>query len=369
MNKRRLGLLLLTVACGLAAVLLWRRAASVGAGDNEERVVTEVAVHVGKIARATVHAYVTAYGMVEAEPAGPGKPAASVHVASPIAGVIAAANAVEGQHVEKGVELFRLDGRVVDVAVEKAKLAVEFAAKAFDRQRNLLKVDGASQKQVQEAQQQLDAAEKDLTQAQTQRALQTVTAPLTGTVVRVNVKRGETVDPTTVLAEVIDLDRLVVSANIPSAELPGLSIGQPVELPAQHRTETAAPDRPAAPLGRLTFIGLQVDPKSGTAPARISIPTGTGLRPGQFVSARVITEERHDRLTVPIESVVRVDGGSVIAVVDDDIARQRPVRVGLREGNLVEIEGDALQEGMTVVTEGAYGLPKETKIRVVDHAQ
>jgi RND family efflux transporter MFP subunit len=369
MNRQRLSLLLLAVVCGLAAVLFWRRAAPTGTSDNEEKVVTEVAVHVGNITRATVHAYVAAYGMVEAEPAGLGKPAASVHVASPVAGVIAAANAVEGQHVEKGVELFRLDSRVADVAVEKAKIAVEFAANTLERQRNLLKVDGASQRQVQEAQQQLDAAGKDLAQAQTQRSLQTVTAPLTGTVVRVNVKRGETVDPTTVLAEVIDLDRLVVSANIPSAELPGLSIGQPVELPALRPTQTAQPEHAAAPLGTLTFIGWQVDPKTGTAPARISIPAGTGLRPGQFVSARVITEQRHDRLTVPIESVVRADGGSVIAVVDGDIARQRPVTVGLREGNLVEIEGDALQEGMIVVTEGAYGLPKETKVRVVDHAQ
>jgi hypothetical protein len=37
----------------------------------------------------------------------------------------------------------------------------------------------------------------------------------------------------------------------------------------------------------------------------------------------------------------------------------------LRDGGLVEIEGDGLQAGMTVVTEGAYGLPKETKIRVL----
>jgi len=45
---------------------------------------------------------------------------------------------------------------------------------------------------------------------------------------------------------------------------------------------------------------------------------------------------------------------------------QRPVKVGLRDGELVEIEGDSLREGMTVVTEGAYGLPKETRVRVLN---
>jgi hypothetical protein len=41
------------------------------------------------------------------------------------------------------------------------------------------------------------------------------------------------------------------------------------------------------------------------------------------------------------------------------------VKVGLRDGDLVEVEGVGLKEGLTVVTTGAYGLPKETRIRVI----
>jgi len=44
------------------------------------------------------------------------------------------------------------------------------------------------------------------------------------------------------------------------------------------------------------------------------------------------------------------------------------VQVGLRDGDLVEISGDGIAEGATVVTVGAYGLPKETKIRVLTPA-
>ena len=42
-----------------------------------------------------------------------------------------------------------------------------------------------------------------------------------------------------------------------------------------------------------------------------------------------------------------------------------PVQVGLRDGDLVEISGDGITEGATVVTVGSYGLPKETKIRLL----
>jgi multidrug efflux pump subunit AcrA (membrane-fusion protein) len=47
-------------------------------------------------------------------------------------------------------------------------------------------------------------------------------------------------------------------------------------------------------------------------------------------------------------------------------ATQIPVKTGLREGGLVEVEGAGLKEGDTVVTVGAYGLPEKTKIHVVN---
>ena len=40
-------------------------------------------------------------------------------------------------------------------------------------------------------------------------------------------------------------------------------------------------------------------------------------------------------------------------------------RLGRRDGDLVEVQGEGLTEGMTVGTEGAYGLPEESQIRVI----
>jgi membrane fusion protein, multidrug efflux system len=317
------------------------------AGDDETEMepATEVAVHVGKITRATLRAYVTAYGMVAPEPAGEG-PAASASVAPFVAGVVAAVSCIEGQRVAKGDVLFQLDSRAADVAVT-------FAERTVERQRQLIKIQGTSEKALQDAEQQLDAA-------RVQQALLRVQAPLAGTVTRVNVKPGEAVDLTTVMATVVDLDRLVVSANVPSAELGDLELGQPVEVFS---------DEGASPVaGSLEFVGPQVDVQTGTAPVRAKLPQGSSLRPGQFVTIRIVSAEHADSLAVPIESVVKdEDGASVIAIVDGDTARQTPVKTGLRDDGLIEVEADGLQADMTVVTEGAYGLPKETKVRVIEN--
>jgi membrane fusion protein (multidrug efflux system) len=114
------------------------------------------------------------------------------------------------------------------------------------------------------------------------------------------------------------------------------------------------------------FIGSQVDPATGTVLARLAVPKTAGLRPGQFVQARLFSEELKDRLAVPVASVVTdPEEGSVIAIVEAGKATRRKVKTGLRDGDLIEVEGEGVVEGQNVVTVGAYGLPKETKVRVV----
>ncbi len=80
---------------------------------------------------------------------------------------------------------------------------------------------------------------------------------------------------------------------------------------------------------------------------------------------RIVVEEHEDKLGVPRESVLRGEGGASIAMVVGETAVQKAVRVGLKEGGFVEVQGEGLAEGATIVTAGAYGLPKETKIRVL----
>jgi membrane fusion protein (multidrug efflux system) len=358
------------VAAGaLIIFVLWRGEKSATAPDQAAAdVPTDVAVQVGQIASATLHRYVVAYGSVEPQPAAGGSAAASARIATPVAGIVAKVDVIEGQRVVNGTTLVELDSRVADVAVVRAREALRFADVNFQRQKTLQPGEGTSLKLYQEAEQQVTAARNDLANAETQRALLTIRAPITGTIVRVSAKPGDGVDLTSVLAEMIDLDRLVVGASVRSVEAPLLKLGQATELSAGG-TETgqaAGALLPSSPKGVVAFLGAGVDAKTDTVPVRISVPPASHLRPGQFVTVRIVCEERRDRLVVPETSVMTdTDGHSLIATVQGDTATKRAVTLGLREGGLVEIEGEGLKAGMSVVTVGVYGLPQKTKIRVV----
>ena len=354
------------VLIAIAAVMMSRRPAPPLTEEPIEAQPTEVAVKLGKVVRTTLHAYVTGFGTIDPRPAMTGQPPASAKIGSPVAGLLAESLAVEGERVSKGATLFQLDTRVADVQVEKARQNIEFAQRTFERQQQLLAVDGTSKKLYQEAEQQLQAARYELENATAQRALLAIHAPIAGTVIHVAGKPGDAVDPTTVLAQIVDLDRLVVSAKIRTSEVGTLRPGQRAEVsPGRPDAPEQGIGLPPSALATVSFIGADVDQSNDTVTVRASLPRRSGLRPGQFITLRIMYEERRDRLAVPVESVVTDigDKSASIAVVTDNVAVKRPVKLGIKDNGLVEIEAEGLREGSVIVASGAYGLPDRTRIR------
>jgi RND family efflux transporter MFP subunit len=360
MSPRRGWIGLVALALVVFSVLaLWRVERRKAA--EEEEAVTEVPVRVGVLARATLQRLVETFGTVEPAPATAKQPAAGARVASPVTGTVASVSCVEGQRVTRGAELLHLDTRVADARVASARRALSFAELTLARQREMVPAEATSKRALQEAEQQLAAAQGELAAAEAEGALLRITAPLAGTVLKVTVSPGEAVDPSMALVELADLDRLVVAAGVRSADAGLVKVGQAVDLSGAGVKGAAAPFA-----GTVVFVSSQIDAGTDTVPVRVALPSGSGLAPGAFLDVRIVVETRRDCLAVPEDAVVAYPGGgSAIAVVHADTAVLTPVKAGVRDKGLVEVEGEGITEGTQIVVEGAYGLPKETKIKVM----
>jgi membrane fusion protein (multidrug efflux system) len=399
MTRRQITTRLVIVAVAAAAIIALIRSHKSSAGEEEE-ITTDVAVHVGTVSRATLRRYVTAYGTVEPVPPGDGQPAAGADLSAAVGGILTEINCTEGQRVERGALLFRLDTRLAEVAVANAEKALRFAQETYERQQKLLAADATSEKAFQEAELQLSAARNELATAKTELSLLEIRAPLAGTVVGIKARLGQTVEPNTVLAQIVDLDRLVVTAQVPSREAGLLKPGQPVDFglaspatgsgsespessatspgegslgaPADSGGSAAAATSPSSatpptpPSGELIVVGKDIDPATDTVLIRTSLPAGSAFQPGQFLVIRVVCEEHTSVLAVPEESIVTdPEGGPMLMMVEGDRAIPRPVKTGLRDGGLAEVAGEGLKEGMVIVTTDAYNITVETKIHVV----
>ena len=322
---------LLGLVAAVSAYALLRAHRDARRAGGQPLVAPVISVQVGALELKTLHRYVIGYGVVEPAPATPRRAAAEAKVAAPVNGVVTRVLIAAGERVRRGQLLAELNS---DAMTET------YAAAEARRERRLYAQHNASL--------------KDLQQAEARLALLRITAPVSGTVVRVDIKPGTAVNTSTVLADVMDLHRLVVRTDIPAAQATALKLGQPVQVLGAMRTAT-----------RLAYISPMVDQSDGAVSVWAPLPADSRLRPGQYVRLRIVTATHRMALAAPSAGVITdVGKHGVLSVVRGHEAIRVPVRIGIREHGWVEVSGPALRAGTQIVTVGAYGLPSRVAIQI-----
>ncbi len=347
--------------------------APVGGGDNDEDDVKYspiVPVSVAPITVATMHSSILAYGTVEAAPATASEGAAGASIRVPVPSLVAEVNCIEGQHVEKGQTLFKLDARAVSANVGRARR--ELAA-ANDNLARLEKATDVPRQYQLRGQLDRDQAQAAMDAAIAQEAMLNFASPIAGSVVQLNIRPGELADPSTPAVQVVDLSRLVIALEVPGWELSEIQLGAEAEItrhggkvPAAGDT-TAPATGPVSFAGKVVFVDPQVDASTGMGSVDVSAPPEMHLRLGDFLSVRIVSREHKDCLTVPATSLVRDandNWGISIAVRDFHSAFRHRVQVGIIEGDRAEVAGEGVWAGEYVVTTGAHALPDQSKIEV-----
>jgi membrane fusion protein (multidrug efflux system) len=129
-------------------------------------------------------------------------------------------------------------------------------------------------------------------------------------------------------------------------------------------TLDAHPDR--AFTGELTHVVPQADRESRAFPVKVRVPNAEHvLKSGMFARVALEVAGNRQALHVPKDAVVRRAGSALVFVVDNGVARARPVRTGVSAGGLVEVLDGALTAGQEVVVVGNDTLQDGAKVRKV----
>jgi HlyD family secretion protein len=259
-------------------------------------------------------------------------------------------------HAQELVPRSELDARQAEYDGAAAQLKA--AEASIDRARN---AGGASQGRVGQARAQASRARDVVSKTE-------ITSPMNGVVSRLQVREGEMVvigiqnQPGTVLMTVSDLSAIDAEVKVAEADVLKVKLGQPATVVLE-----ALPGREFQ--GRVVEIGASALPVAGTAAAaarefRVLVRldrADEALRPGLTCDVEILTDERANVISVPLQSVVlRPPGGgaggqgreqSGVFVVEGDRARFRPVTTGIIGGLDIEVSG--LDEKALVVS-GPY---------------
>lgn len=304
----------------------------------------------------------------------------SVTLRSQIDGILTETPFEEGQRVERGALLARIDDRAIRATLaqaraDKARNVAQRNAAQLDlaRYKDLYRKDQAIPRQtvdqaaalVEELEAAIAANEATIAAAEVQLSYTRIVSPLSG---RVGLRR---VDPgnlvraadTEGLVTVTQLDPIAVVFSLPQDMLPRIRTllhgAAPVAVTAMDRDGGQA-----LATGRLAFIDNQIDPATGTIRLKAEFPNAEErLWPGQFVTVELPVGNSPAAMVVALKAVqLGIDGSFVYRVVGDKVEAV-PVSVGYQNEDIAVIES-GLALGDTVVLDGQSRLKPGATVRI-----
>jgi membrane fusion protein, heavy metal efflux system len=298
---------------------------------------------------------------------------AYAEVSAPLQARVVLLRAVEGQRVGTGDVLATLESGELarsrgDLATAQARR--DLAQRTLDRKRSLNTEQIVPTREVQEAENELIAAEAQVRAAQaslrslgapdeavngTSASTLILRSPITGVVLERTIALGQTADPSKPLFRIGDVSMLWLTVHAFERDAVRLAKGSPARI-----TFAAIPGRTFQ--GSVALIGQSVDPDSRTVAVRIDLANREGLlRPGMSATAWLPVGEQGTLLAVPAAAVQRVrDRWCVFIPKDDRTFEIRPIGRGRDIAGEVEILSGA-RAGEPIVVDGAFLLKAETE--------
>lgn len=310
----------------------------------------------------------------------------SIKVSPAMAGKLASVYVVPGQHVSCHQLIARLDDRHIRDQIEQANVAVQtaktgiaqaennvaFAKDNLERTRKLFTAEVVAKKEIMTAENQLQAAQAALEaikaqvkaaqtntkQFETELSFTEVHSPISGVVANRYLNTGDTADLTTPIAQIVQLQTVLVNAALPADSPERLRVGQHAQIKSvAHEDEVFD--------GIIKSISPVVDTSTNTIRVQLQCQNrGDALRESQAVSVSVINSTDRAKILIPSTALVpdpENPDRAMVYVVKDGKATRVPVVKGTTEGSNVEIL-NGLAPGQTIIAQGAYGLPNDSAV-------
>jgi HlyD family secretion protein len=193
-----------------------------------------------------------------------------------------------------------------------------------------------------------------------------VTAPIAGLILR-RVQESETVvAPGAPLIEIGTLDDLEIVSDLLSTDAVKVKPGAVVVIDRWGgEGQLAGRVQRVEPAGFLKISALGVEEQRVNVIIDFVDPRDrrASLGDGYRVEVRIVVWEQKDVLTTPTSSLFRTDGDWAVFVVDGDVVRRRPVKIGQRNEQAAEVL-EGLTAGERVVAYPGESLGDGAKVRV-----
>lgn len=311
------------------------------------------------------------------------EPPESVDIRPRVSALIESVHFRDGSRVTKGQLLFQLDPRPYQAEVDRLQAQLQHAQAQQERAHSeaargqRLRASDAISPELAQARQtallqasaQVAAVRSQLEMARLNLGYTRIVAPMDGHIGRAEQTAGNLVTAgASRLASLVRTDSLHAYFDIDEEAY--LNRIQPLARPKAGSATAAQPARlmlvnqaHAALNGQLDFLDNQINPRTGTLRARVTVDNRSGeLAPGLWARIQLPASAGYDAALVRDEAIGTDQGQRYVLVLDGEgVVRYRQVRTGPRFAGL-RVVREGLHEGEQIVVNGLQRARPGTRV-------
>jgi membrane fusion protein (multidrug efflux system) len=305
-----------------------------------------------------VEAYIVKTRVISENIEAPGTlmPFEETEIRPEVSGRVVQLNIPEGRLIRKGTLLVKLFDGDLQAQLKKLQVQLSIAEKTVERYRELLKISGVSQQEVDLNELQVSNLKADINLVQVDIARTRIYAPFNGTVGLKNISVGAYVTPANVITTLRQVNQLKLQFTVPEKYSENMKRGKTVQFAIDGiRKKFIA-----------TIVATETSIEANTRSLRVlAVVSGNdaALVPGAFAKVQLQMGQDNQAMVIPSHAVVPQARNKRVIVYRGGTAQFQIINTGIRDSTFVEVI-DGLNVGDTVITTGLLAIRPETKVTI-----
>ena len=282
-----------------------------------------------------------------------------VNISPEEGGVVKEWKVQKGQNVRKGDIILVLKDEVIKASYEAAQAQYKMAELTLSKQKEVFDQKGISELQYKNIEYTRDAAKAnaDLMKARWERTR--IYSPIDGIVDNIIPNEGEFAPPGIPITRVVNMSTIKIQTEIPEIYSGSIAIGTQAII-----TIDALPGHTLK--GKVSFVSSTVSSANRTMMTEILIPnTIQKIKPDMVAKVKLLRETKSNALLVSDNIIQLVDRNrSIVYIENGGKAEERNLKLGGRQGNMVEVL-EGLKPGDRLIVTGYSKLVNGTPVNIV----
>ena len=286
------------------------------------------------------------------------KPYENLWVRAEVSGQVVQVLAKEGQMIEKGQVLVKLDDRDYRSRLNRIEANHKLAKLDYDRYATLAKQRITAASKLDETEARLKDLQAQQNEAKLALSRTKITSPITGRLNALKAELGDLLKGNDIVAQILQFEKVKVVVGVPESDVAAV-----FDLEEADVIIEALGNRKVK--GRKTFLSRQPGTLARLYDLELLVDNPDGrILPGMFARVELVKEVFQRSLLIPLYAVITQGDERFVYVEKEGKAEKRPVELGVLVGWEVQV-ASGLNPGDRVIIVGHRFLDDEQKVDVI----